>query len=180
MLRNRIQMYPGMYQPSPISNQYYQQRDKNDSVQNQMDIAKKAFEEENTRSKTLADQKEQLERDLRDARHDAQFQNKLHKQKSKMIADIESTRSQADELRTKNEQLQITDDIAQLNHQLQSEQATRKELEHRVREHHATIDKNSLHAQANLTRRENDRLNAEVAALEEIMRSEEFKTVLRN
>ena len=131
MLRNRIQMYPGMYQPSPISNQYYQQRDKNDSVQNQMDIAKKAFEEEKARSKTLAEQKEQLERELRDAKQDAEFQNKLHKQKSKMIADIESTRSRADELRTKNEQLQITDDLSQLNHELQTEQAMRKELEHR-------------------------------------------------
>ena len=112
-----------------------------------MDIAKKAFEEEKARSKTLADQKEQLERELRDAKQDAQFQNKLQKQKSKMIADIESTRKQTDELRTKNEQLQITDDIAELNHQLQTEQAMRKELEHRVREHQATIDKSSLHAQ---------------------------------
>ena len=73
MLRNRMQLYLGMYQPSPISNQYYQQKDKNDSVQTQMDSAQKAFEEERARSKAFADQKEQLKRYLRDARHDHNF-----------------------------------------------------------------------------------------------------------
>ena len=91
-----------------------------------------------------------------------------------MIADIDSTKERAEELRIKNEELEITGNLAELNEQLQHEQATRKELEHRVRHHQAKIDKNRLHSQVDLTRRENQRLNAEVAGLEEIMQNEDF------
>ena len=55
-------------QSSQFMPQYLQQKEKNESVQSQIDSVKRPFEEEKARTKALTDQKHQLEEELREAR----------------------------------------------------------------------------------------------------------------
>jgi len=161
-------------QSSQFMPQYLQQKEKNESVQSQIDSAKRAFEEEKARTKALTDQKHQLEEELREAKRSERHEGKVRNQKVRMIRNIEDTKEKIKDLQAENESLVETENIANLGIDLQKVEAQRRELDFKVKKAKAKIDKNVMNSKIDLVKRDNEMLEAELSGLEQSMKSEQF------
>ena len=129
---------------SSSEGRYINMKDRNDNIQNNMEATKRAFEQEQARNKLLNEQKNQLELELENSKREMKFQEQLHKNKTKMMKDIQDAREKTKEYQIINEGLKDESDISELKKQLEHEEARRAQLEHTVKNKRLELSKNAL------------------------------------